>query len=227
SIGAVGTLNVNTSPPFNVTASGIFLSQRVQSSGTRNTFRATFMQNTDNSHSEFRNFVGTTEQPTGVANCTSLILGGGAVLGRKNYNQFSTEGGVLTCLQSGNCKQNGIGYANSDALCADTGSNCYDAVVEGVDPETNNMRDMVRCGMYRFWGPLACGSGLLGSNAHVTALRNALGNGNQGNIAFANTEAYVPKGQVSFSKDFADAQYTMQSTPPNCPIAPNPPAPKP
>src|SRR5262249_15534322 len=74
SIGAVGTLNVNTSPPFNVTASGIFLPQRVQSSGTRNTFRATFMQNTDNSHSEFRNFVGTTEQPTGVANCTSLIL---------------------------------------------------------------------------------------------------------------------------------------------------------
>jgi hypothetical protein len=229
SLNAVGTPGANvTNAPFNSTVSGIFLAERVQSSGTRNTFRETFMVNQDSSHAEFRTFTGTTENGADKADCTSIIKPGpGAVLATKNYNEFATEGGVLTCLQSGNCKLNGIGYANSDAVCADTGSNCYDVPVEGVDPETNNMRDMVRCGMYRYWGPLACGLGKRPTNAFFTAHRNALGAGNQAILAFTGTEAYIPRAQVAFFKEFTDAQYTMEFTPQGCPVAPNPPAPKP
>ena len=72
-------------------------------------------------------------------------------------------------------------------------------MVEGVDPDAavlaappNTLKDLVKCGHYRFWGPLAGGVGTHnpGGSAFITAHRAALKN----KAVYVNALAYLPLG---------------------------------
>ena len=98
-------------------------------------------------------------------------------------------------------------------------------MVEGVDPDAavlaaapNSLKDLVKCGHYRFWGPLAGGVGThnAGGSAFITAHRAALKN----KAVFVNAVAYLPLNSVGFTKNATDGAYSISFLPTSCPAAP-------
>ena len=63
---------------------------------------------------------------------------------------FNTNGDVVNCVET---KTGAIGYVDATDDTPDT----YGVPVEGVDPDTNDLATLVKCGHYRWWGPLAGG----------------------------------------------------------------------
>jgi len=124
----------------------------------------------------------------------------------------------------GNCLATftgGFGYVDADRFEA----GFYGAVVEGVDPDAavlasspQTLKDMVRCGHYRYWGPLAGGVGSHnpGGSPFITAHRAGLKN----KAVFTNAVAYLPLNSVGFVKSATDGAYSIQFVPTTCPAAP-------
>ena len=147
------------------------------------------------------------------------------------FHKQLIEGGgtndVKVCAQQ---HKGAIGYAD-EFIEPDT-TEFYDVPVEGVDPQTNNLKTMVRCGLYRYWGPLAGGTGgrLGGVStaqrvAHQLAMKTP-------QIFFANN-AYLPFNGLNYAKSATDgASFTqfVSTAPPDaaaCPGTINPPEPIP
>ena len=126
------------------------------------------------------------------------------------------NGDVVNCVEA---RDGAIGYVDN----ADESTNSYSAIVEGVDPETNDLKTLVRCGHYRWWGPLAGGRpndpalsdrGNVTPTASETAHRFALSSV----PAFASFKAYLPfgtasQGGVAIRKNVTDGSYTLRFRP--------------
>jgi hypothetical protein len=218
-IGAVGTPG---GAPF--TGSNINLALRVFDSGTRNTFTENWMLNTDGTKNEFR----ATPAPPGPSPTPMTCAGVPSPnFAQKRYSEYSTGDGVENGLAAGTEKTNGVGYVDVDRTCSSGGVvNCYDAVIAGVDPETNDMKQMVKCGMYNYWGPLSCGTGRRNGNvASATLLRYQAGLSSV--VPYFYQDSYLAKNGVAFWKLFTDGPTTQEFVPTGCPVQPNPPARKP
>ena len=118
-----------------------------------------------------------------------------------------------------NCVANNagaIGYVNASRT-----GNFYNVPLEGVDPDTNDLRTLVACGLYRFWGPLAGAETTTDQSDLKDAHKKAIAS----SFVFPAGDDYVPFGSVAFRKDNADNLYYLGFLPPaTCPGAINPPA---
>ncbi len=192
-------------------------------SGTKETFRNTWLLNAR----------GFTAEATGVSTgtsggCLQSLEGGGALNSTKTAFSFTTNGDVVNCVES---RTGTIGYVD----VADDTPGSYGVPVEGVDPDTNDLALLAKCGLYRWWGPLAGGrvnadpvseGGTTSDRAgpatiHETGHRNALSNPG---VA---TDFYVPFGSaalggVALRKTVTDGAYTVGFAPTGCPAQPNP-----
>jgi hypothetical protein len=189
---------------------------RPAGSGSRETFRNTFMANTAGSKTQ-------SEDNSGVQNgtatsCLQTKEAGGTQISTKRVKLGAGNADVINCLAS---FTGSFGYVDADRF--DPGF--YGAVVEGVDPDAavlaaspNSLKDLVKCGHYRFWGPLAGGVGAhnSGGSVFITAHRAALKNKN----VFTNAVAYLPLGAVGFTKNATDGAYSISFLPTTCPAAP-------
>ena len=129
-------------------------------------------------------------------------------------------GDVINCLAS---FTGSFGYVDADRF----DSSFYGAVLEGVDPDASvlaaspqSLKDEVRCGHYRFWGPLAGGVGTHnpGGSAFITAHRAGLKN----SAVYTNALAYLPLGGVGFTKNATDGSYSIAFIPTSCSAGPAP-----
>jgi hypothetical protein len=202
----------------NSTGDNVNLCIRDAGSGTKETFRNTWLLNAR----------GATAEAVGVATgtsggCLQSLEGGGNLASTKTVFSFNTNGDVLNCVET---KTGAIGYVDA----ADDTPDAYGVPVEGVDPDTNDLATLVKCGHYRWWGPLAGGRpddpglsdrGNVVATAHENAHRAALSN-----PAVA-TDFYVPFGNaalggVAVRKNVTDGAYGVFFAPTGCPAQPDP-----
>jgi ABC-type phosphate transport system substrate-binding protein len=192
-------------------------------SGTKETFRNTWLLNARGFTAE------ATGTSTGTSGgCLQSLEGGGSLNSTKTVFSFNTNGDVLNCVET---KTGAIGYVDA----ADDSPDSYGVPVEGVDPDTNDLALLVKCGHYRWWGPLAGGrvnsdpvaeGGTTSDRAgpatiHETGHRNALSNPG---VA---TTFFVPFGNaalggVALRKTVTDGAYSVGFAPTGCPAQPNP-----
>jgi len=194
---------------------------RAAGSGTRETFRLTWMADTEGSKNQSEDTAGGSNGT--VTACSSQVKeGGGLTLtGSKRVKVGNGNADVVNCL---NAFSGGFGYVDADRFDDST----YAVVVEGVDPDSaiqaapsTNLKQLVKCGHWRWWGPLAGGLGQHngGASDFITAHRGALKN----SAVYANAVAYVPLGAntgVGFTKGATDGSYSIQFVPTSCPAAP-------
>ena len=193
-------------------------------SGTREVFRNTWMANTrgdaQQGQGSTNGVIGTCGQRVGSLTGTPTVF----------HKQLIEGGGtndVKICVQQ---HTGSVGYV--DGFIHPTTNEFYDVPVDGVDPQTNNLKLLVRCGVYRYWGPLAGGTGgRLGGvatapkTAHLAAMANPA-------IFFA-SESYAPFAGLNYAKSATDgASFTqfVSTAPPDaaaCPGTVNPPEPIP
>jgi hypothetical protein len=189
---------------------------RPAGSGSRETFRNTFMADTAGSKTQSEDNSGV--QGGTVTTCIQTREAGGSQIAQKRVKLGSGNADVINCLAS---FTGSFGYVDADRFDA----SFYGAVLEGVDPDAavlaaspQSLKDEVKCGHYRFWGPLAGGVGArnAGGSAFITAHRAALKNG----AVYTNALAYLPLGKVGFTKNATDGSYSMQFVPTSCSSAP-------
>jgi len=191
---------------------------RAAGSGSRETFRNTFMADTAGSKTQ-------SEDASGVQNGTTTSCvqpkqapPGGSQIASKRVKTNPGNADVINCLGS---FTGSFGYIDADRF----DNSFYGAVVEGVDPDAatlaaapQTLKDEVRCGHYRYWGPLAGGVGQHnpGGSQFITAHRAALKNG----TVYTNALAYLPLGAVGFTKNATDGSYSVSFVPTACSGAP-------
>jgi hypothetical protein len=184
-------------------------------------FRNTWLLNAKGSTTE------ATGTSTGTAgNCLQTVEGAAGVLSTKTAFSIGGNGDVVNCVES---RDGAIGYVDA----ADDSPTSYGVPVEGVDPDTNDLKLLTKCGHYRWWGPLAGGRpndpaksdrGNVTPTAAETAHRAALANP----AAFTGSDFYLPFGSasaggVAVRKNVTDGSYALAFRPANCPAQPNPP----
>ncbi|HTO69266.1 MAG TPA: hypothetical protein VMR31_05340 [Myxococcota bacterium] len=199
-----------------VHASGVDINVCYRSigSGTREVFRNTWMANTRGDATQGQGstsgVIGTCGQRVGSLTGTPTVF----------HKQLIEGGGtndVKICVQQ---HTGSVGYV--DGFINPATTEFYSVPVDGVDPDTNNLKQLVRCGMYRYWGPLAGGTGgRLGGvatapkTAHLAAMKNPA-------IFFAN-EAYAPFSGLNYAKTATDgASFTqfVSTAPPDANACP-------
>lgn len=189
---------------------------RENGSGSRETFRNSFMREPEGSHIQ-----GAT---VGTFTCNARNEGSGGTSTPKVFQQNDTNSDEAGCV-SDTTATGEVGYVDA----ARSSASMYSVPVFGVDPDTNDLRTMVKCGMWPYWGPLTGGTGLHAgatplSNPYVVAHLAALRNG----VVFGPSEDYLPLGGiqtgVAFTKDLTASFYKLKFTPNNCPGTINPPA---
>ena len=203
------------------TNDNVTICQRDPGSGTKETFRNTWLLNAKGSTTEG---VGSSAGVSG--NCLQTIEPATGNLSTKTFFSLGGTNDVQNCVET---RQGSIGYTDA----SDDTPNSYGVPVEGVDPDTNDLKLLVKCGQYRFWGPLAGGRpnnpalsdrGNATATAAETAHRFALASP----AAFPSAVAYLPfgsasQGGVAVRKNVTDGAYTLGFRPNNCPAQPNPP----
>ena len=105
-----------------------------------------------------------------------------------------------------------VGYVNATR----TNANYYSPVVFGVDPQTADLRNLVKCGQYPYWGPLTGGTGIhssfLLSNVYVAAHLQSL----KDSFVFSTGSDYLPLGGlqtgVAFDKQLTASYYNTKFT---------------
>jgi ABC-type phosphate transport system substrate-binding protein len=189
---------------------------RPAGSGSRETFRTTFMADTAGSKTQSEDGSGVQNGTT--SSCLQTKEAGGTQVSTKRVKLGAGNADVINCLST---FSGSFGYVDADRF----GASFYGAVIEGVDPDAavlaappNSLKDLVKCGHYRFWGPLAGGVGAHNpsGSAFITAHRAALKNKN----VFLNAVAYLPLGGVGFTKNATDGSYSIAFLPTTCPAAP-------
>jgi hypothetical protein len=191
---------------------------RAAGSGSRETFRNTFMADTAGSKTQSEDNSGV--QNGTVTTCVQPKQGGGSQISQKRVKTNPGNADVINCLGS---FTGSVGYIDADRF----DNSFYGAVVEGVDPDAatlasspQTLKDEVRCGHYRYWGPLSGGVGQHnpGGSAFITAHRAALKNG----AVYTNALAYLPLGSVGFTKNATDGSYSISFIPTACSGGPAP-----
>lgn len=189
---------------------------RAAGSGSRETFRNTFMADTAGSKTQSEDNSGAQNGTT--TSCLQTREAGGTQISTKRVKLGQSNGDVTNCLAT---FTGSFGYVDADRF----DPSFYGAVLEGVDPDAavlaaspNSLKDLVKCGHYRFWGPLAGGVGAHnpGGSAFITAHRAALKNRN----VYTNAVAYLPLNSVGFTKNATDGAYSIAFLPTTCSAAP-------
>jgi len=189
---------------------------RPAGSGSRETFRTTFMANTAGSKTQSEDNSGV--QGGTTTSCLQNKEAGGSQISTKRVKLGAGNADVINCLAS---FTGSVGYVDADRF----DPSFYGAVLEGVDPDAavqaaspQSLKDLVKCGHYRYWGPLAGGVGThnAGGSAFITAHRAGLKN----KAVFVNALAYLPLNAVGFTKSATDGAYSIQFLPTTCPAAP-------
>ena len=191
---------------------------RASGSGTRETTRLTFMVGTQGT----KTF---SEDPSGAANGTTTTCiqtkegpPPGSQVATKRVKQGNGTPDVVNCLDS---FQGAFGY--TEANFNDPG--IYATVIEGVDTDAalasaspNSLKDLMKCGLYRFWGPLTLGNGAHnpGGSAFITSFRSAM----LSTFVFAAVKDYLPLSNTGFTKSATDGSYSLSFIPTTCPAAP-------
>jgi hypothetical protein len=201
------------------TNDNVTLCTRNPGSGTKETFRNTWLTNVGGDATE------ATGTSTGTTtNCLQALENppGGNRLSSKTVVQQPTNGDVVTCLENRN---GAVGYVDA----ADESTEFYSVVVEGVDPDNNDLRLLTKCGMYRWWGPLTGGRPSSPGtsdrgNAVATSFENAHRTALQSKVVFATSLSYLPASGVAVTKNVTDGSYRLNNfAPVGCPAQPNPP----
>jgi len=197
---------------------------RPSGSGTRETTRLTFMANTAGPKNFSEDTAGGSNGT--VTSCTTQTKeGGGLTLtGSKRVKQGNGNQDVQDCVAG---FPGSIGYVDGNRF----DGTMYGVVVEGVDTDAaaqgtagvDDLRQLVKCGHYRYWGPLAGGLGAHngGASVFITAHRAAL----KTQSIYVNANAYIPFGVntgVGVVKSSVDGPYSIQFVPTSCPAAPRP-----
>ncbi|HXK21509.1 MAG TPA: hypothetical protein VMS55_02410 [Myxococcota bacterium] len=179
---------------------------REDGSGTRETFRNTFMLTPQGQHP-----MGTT---VGSFSCTARDESPGTSTTVSKSFQVNTTGGDESACVAGTI--GAVGYVNASR----TNANYYSPVVFGVDPQTADLRNLVKCGQYPYWGPLTGGTGIhsafLLTNVYVAAHLQSL----KDSFVFSTGSDYLPLGGlqtgVAFDKaltaSYYNAKYTANGT---------------
>ena len=202
---------VSTSASQNVTAC-----IRPAGSGSRETFRNTWMADTAGSKTQSEDASGAQNGTT--TTCLQSKEGGGTQISTKRVKLGAGNADVINCLDT---FTGSFGYVDADRFSPAF----YGAVAEGVDPDAaalaaspNSLKDLVKCGHYRYWGPLAGGVGTHnpGGSPFITAHRAGL----KKKVVFANATAYLPLNEVGFTKNATDGSYSIAFLPTSCPGSP-------
>lgn len=214
---AVGGVSVDVTTPANPnpanTNSNVTTCVREFGSGTRETFRNIWMLNAASSAVE-----GTPSTPSGVPDpqaCDNFVENGlGTTLSStKTFVGGDTTSQIRSCVTAG---PSAIGYVSS----ANSATGTYAPVLEGIDPDANaaQLRNMVKCGMWRYWGPLSGGIGAAspdGGTAFTSAHFKALAT----DAVFPSGD-YLPEGDfdrgVAFTKSFTDAAHSQKFVANDC-----------
>jgi hypothetical protein len=209
----------------------VTICHRELGSGSRETFRNIWMLDAVGFKAE-----GAASTPQGtpdVRNCGAASGGGAQRLEgsgnkgtQKTYIENPSGGDESNCVAN---NANAIGYVD----VARTNANYYAVPVLGVDPDAAaapaDLRTLVKCGQYPYWGPLAGGDGARNSGANVfgTAHRSAL----KSLLVYPSGNNYIPLGTantgVSYTKTRTAGVYGFKFIPNNCPGFANPPTAKP
>lgn len=198
------------------TNNAITVCNRTAGSGSRETFRLTYLRNAGGDRAEA---TGPTTGPINQNCFTGTVKRldeNGAVTTdvTKSVNTSTTSDGVESCLLGNGA----IGYLDADRTVPGT----YAIPVEGVDPTTagTDLKKLTACGIYRYWGPLAGGrqlSTLDAANTRGGATESGFETGHakalQSKPIFSTFPAYLPLGGVAVSKSTTDGAYTLRFVP--------------
>jgi len=210
--------------PGSANNEAVTLCGRTAGSGTKEIQRLTW----------FRNAGGDQTESAANSVCARTI-GGVATALTKEVTLGATTQEVVECLEGRFTANKGaIGYLDAARHPDTIPPKWYDVPVEGVDPETNDLKDLARCGHYRFWGPLSGGRRTAVDLIPISALEQAHRDGLKNikifnNVAPINADfpSYLPLSGVNFTKSTTDGSYSLNPIPAEadtCPPFPNAPA---
>ncbi len=144
--------------------------------------------------------------PGTTVSCLQKNAANAGVARTKTFFLWNGTSDVDNCAGS---KTGAVGYLDGDVSQA--GKNWYEVPYEGVDPQTNVLKTMVKCGMYRYYGAFTGGDGArclssapptgnCDANPFVQANRKALSvEANYSSGTGVNLAAYLPLGGCSGS----------------------------
>lgn len=190
---------------------------RQTGAGVRESLRLTFMTNTAGSKTQ-------SEDPSGSANgtvttCVQTREGGGTQIAQKRVKTQNIINEQINCLDTFSGS-----FTYIDANRFDPG--IYAPVVEGVDPDaailapaSQNLKQLVKCGKYRHWLPVAVGVGPRnpGGSAFITAHNAAL---KSKPALYTASNSWLPASTIGFTKNASDGSYSISFVPTSCPASP-------
>src|SRR5262249_32152964 len=202
-VGADSAVHHVTGPPLSGTDMNVCY--RALGSGTREVFRNTFDANTKGDANQ-----GTASWVRRTTNTRAMRLGSATAPANTPFRKPLIENpgttDVKTCVST---NQGSIGYVDGFINADPNSPAFYGIPVEGVDPDTNDLKLLTRCGLYRYWGPLAGGTGgRLGGIATdpKTGHRFAM----KVPQIFTTNESYLPSTGLNYNKPATDGQSTTQ-----------------
>ncbi|HTO05719.1 MAG TPA: hypothetical protein VMR86_01575 [Myxococcota bacterium] len=186
---------------------------RALGSGTREVFRNTWDANTKGDANQGQ---GST---VGITNTCAQRLGSITAPANTPFRKTLIENGgtndVKTCVST---NLGAVGYVDGFINTDPANPLFYGVPVDGVDPDTNDLKLLTRCGLYRYWGPLAGGTGgRLGGIAtdpktgHRFAMKVAQ--------IFVTNESYLPSNGLNYNKTATDGASVTQFVSPAFPAA--------
>lgn len=182
--------------------------------GVREAFRNTFMSNTAGSKVQ-------AEDPSGTANgtvttCIQNQEAGGSQVSQKRVKLTNIINEQISCVAG-----NTGAFSYVDANRFDPG--VYAPILEGVDPDAaivaGQLKQLVKCGQYRFWQPVTVGIGANnpGGSAFITAHNAAL---KSKPALYVASNTFLPASTIGFNKNATDGSYSISFVPTSCPGAP-------
>jgi len=205
---------------------GITVCYREDGSGTRETFRNTFLHLPEADHAE-----GVTASAGPCQTYAEAGGGAGGPITQKNIIQAPTSTDMQNCVQGtgiGAGKTGQVGYVNASRKDSVTPARFYSVPVFGIDPDAQTaaqLRNLVKCGQYPYWGPLSGGRGAEADPQGFFASHvNAMSNGNVFDPTTASAADYLPGllgapyDGVAFTKtlNLTAASYDMKFDPSDC-----------
>ena len=178
---------------------------RTAGSGTKEVFRLSWLTNTGGSSNE------------GAANQSTVrTIGGVGSLVTKQVSLTATTDTVVQCLEAAyDANQAAIGYIDGSKFPNTSPVKWYGVPVEGVDPDTNDLKQLVRCGQYRWWGPLTNGRRTAVDGTPISALESSFRGALQNTVVWNNVapinvnfQSYEPLSTVYFGKTTTDGAYS-------------------
>jgi len=229
----------------NADYNAIAVCYREDGSGTRETFRNTFML-TKNGNADMETPNDGLPTGTVVEPCTAFLEGGAGATFENPPGNFTNKyfiGPQTSTTAEANCvigastgantgagggsggsHVGGIGYVAASKKDTNSPARYYAVPVFGTDPDalsTRQLQELVKCGEYPYWAPLTIGVPVTnppGDAPYTTAQRNALAS----TLIFNETNSadYLPFGDpytgLAFPKTQVNAPYNNKFSSLNC-----------